>query len=92
MTTLVQKYIPRVAYDDGADILYIKYGTNKGATAREIGSNIIVYLDDATMEPRTITILDFKWLIENCPGWESRLPVDFNGEIKPLIDKEKFFS
>lgn len=79
-------------YDDEADVLYIKYGTNKGATAHEVGGNIIVYADDLTQQPKTITILDYKWLKENRPGWERNLPIDFDRDIKPLLEQSEVFS
>lgn len=93
MRTLVQQnYIPKIKYDGDADVLYIKYGTNKGATAHEVGGNIIVYRDDITNEPKTITILFYKWLEDNQPGWEQNLPINFNRDIKPLLKQNKVFS
>jgi len=80
-------YTPQVAYDSESDVLYIKYGSNRGASAREIGGYIIAYIDDVTDEPRTITIMCYKWLNENMEGWKSMLPIsiDFANDIEPLL-------
>lgn len=89
---LQQEYTPRIMYDSEEDVLYIKFGSNYGATAHEIGENIIIYTDDSTQQPRTITILDYKWLEQNRPGWDRRLPIDFTRDIKPLLKTSSDFS
>lgn len=46
-------------YDSEFDILTLKYASNDNATAREFGSNILVYTHDITGEVTTITVMDF---------------------------------
>lgn len=82
-----QNCIPRTTYDEDADVLYLKYASNKNATAREIGPNIIAYFDDLTGEPTTITIIDFKWLEESDRSWRDVLPIyiDFDKDVIPFL-------
>ena len=78
---------PKVIYDRDVDVLYLKYATNKNATAREIGANIIAYFDDTTGLPTTITILDYIHLENTRPSWRNELPIfiDFDRDVKPFI-------
>ena len=85
--TLLKNYTPRVIYDEEADVLYLKFASNKNATAREIGTNIIAYFDDLTGEPTTITIVYYKWLEEKGSSWRNDLPVqiDFEKDVRPYL-------
>ena len=80
-------YIPNVYYDEGVDVLYLKYASNKNATAREIGGHIIAYYDDITGIPTTITVIGFKWLETNKPNWKGSIPipVDFERDVHPYL-------
>ena len=78
---------PKVIYDEEADVLYLKFSSNRNSTGHETGSNIIVHFDDATGVMTTVTILDFMWLEKNHPKWKNELPafIDFDTDVYPLI-------
>jgi len=84
---LPASYIPKVLYDEDVDVLYLKYTTNRNATAREIGGHIIAYYDDFTGLPTTLTITGYKWLETNKPGWKVALPVpvNFDRDVIPFL-------
>ncbi len=85
--TLQRSSIPKILYDDCADVLYLKYASNAHATAKEIGGNIIAYFDNQTGAPTAITVVDFKWLEEKDRSWRSMLPIfiDVDRDIIPFI-------
>lgn len=85
--TLQKNSIPKIIYDECADVLYLKYASNAHATVKEIGGNIIAYFDDITGAPTTITIVDFKWLEEKSRSWRNMLPVfiDIDKDVIPYL-------